>query len=174
MMSIHHILAHLAPATFAQAAAPAAAPAGNPMPEGTIPPDFWMPVGASTIAGPVDQMLAVINWICYIFFALVVVLMVYFAWKYRVRSNSHRFRMDGPVHNTPLELTWTIIPLLLRGHFLHGLPRLPRLHAAAEEQLRHRRHRREVGVDLQVPQRSAERRPLRARRPAGAPGDAVE
>lgn len=113
MMSMHHILAHLAPATIAQAAAPAGAPAGNPMPEGTIPPDFWMPVGASTIAGSVDQMLAVINWICYFFFALVVVLMVYFAWKYRVRSNSHRFRMDGPVHNTPLELTWTIIPLLL-------------------------------------------------------------
>ncbi len=113
MMSTHHILAHLAPATIAQATAPAAAPAGNPMPEGTIPPDFWMPVGASTIAGSVDQMLAVINWICYFFFALVVVLMVYFAWKYRVRSNSHRFRMDGPVHNTPLELTWTIIPLLL-------------------------------------------------------------
>ena len=36
----------------------------------------WLPPQASTIAPGVDHTLDVINWICYVFFALVVALMV--------------------------------------------------------------------------------------------------
>ena len=83
-------------------------------------PTFWMPTGASTISGGVDQTLDVINWICYFFFALVVGLMVYFVVKYRHRKGE-RFRTDFPHHNTPLEVTWSIIPtIIVIGIFVVG------------------------------------------------------
>lgn len=77
---------------------------------------FWMPIGASTFAGDVDWVMDFINWVCYFFFVLVVGLMVIFAVKYRVRKGQ-KFRVDGPVHHTGLELTWTIIPLILSMFF---------------------------------------------------------
>jgi cytochrome c oxidase subunit 2 len=79
-----------------------------------------MPTGASTISGGVDHTLDVINWICYFFFALVVGLMVYFVVKYRHRKGE-RFRTDFPHHNTPLEVTWSIIPtIIVIGIFVVG------------------------------------------------------
>jgi len=46
--------------------------------------------------------------------------MVYFMIKYRRRS--HVANTEGPTHNTPLEVTWTIIPLILViGIFYVGL-----------------------------------------------------
>jgi cytochrome c oxidase subunit 2 len=79
-----------------------------------------MPIGASTISGGVDHTLDVINWICYFFFALVVALMVYFVVKYRHRKGE-RFRTDFPHHNTPLEVTWSIIPtIIVIGIFVVG------------------------------------------------------
>ena len=87
---------------------------------GPTAPTFWMPTGASTIAGGVDHTLDVINWICYFFFALVVALMVYFVVKYRHRKGE-RFRTDFPHHNTPLEVTWSIIPtIIVIGIFVVG------------------------------------------------------
>lgn len=76
-------------------------------------PTFWMPRQSSTVAPDVDFLFMTITWICYFFFALILVLMVYFMFRYR-RTPDHRGGgNDGPTHNTPLELTWTIIPLLL-------------------------------------------------------------
>ena len=87
---------------------------------GPTAPTFWMPTGASTISGGVDHTLDVINWICYFFFALVLVLMVYFVVKYRHRKGE-RFRTDFPHHNTPLEVTWSIIPtIIVIGIFVVG------------------------------------------------------
>jgi cytochrome c oxidase subunit 2 len=87
---------------------------------GPTPPTFWMPKGASTIAPGVDHTLDVINWICYFFFALVVVLTAVFAVKYRHRKGE-RFGSDHPHHNTPLELFWTIVPtILVIGIFVVG------------------------------------------------------
>lgn len=46
-----------------------------------------------------------------IFFGLVLVLLVAFAWKYRYREGQPV--LDAPKHNTALELTWTFIPTLI-------------------------------------------------------------
>ena len=98
----------------------AAALAAIAQADGPTAPTFWMPTGASTIAPGVDRTLDVINWICYVFFALVVALMVVFVVKYRHRKGE-RFRSEFPHHNTPLELTWTIIPtLIVIGIFVVG------------------------------------------------------
>jgi len=74
--------------------------------------DFWLPPAASTFADGLDQMFNFINWLCYFFFALITVLMVIFAAKYRA-PKGHTFRMDGPTHHLPMELTWLVIPLIL-------------------------------------------------------------
>ena len=75
------------------------------------PANFWLSKQASTVAESVDLTFFVITWICYFFFALIVALLVVFAVKYR--RTSHDITVDGPTHNTALELTWTIIPLIL-------------------------------------------------------------
>ncbi|MDA0974468.1 MAG: cytochrome c oxidase subunit II [Planctomycetota bacterium] len=74
---------------------------------------FWLPEAASTIAGETDFMFDLINWICYFFFALVTFLLVWFAWRYRQKSHSHEGFSAGPTHHTPLEVTWTIVPLII-------------------------------------------------------------
>jgi len=75
------------------------------------PETFWMPEQASTVAPGVDFTFDVITWICYFFFALVTTLLIVFMVKYRRTSPTMETR--GPTHNLPLELTWTIIPLIL-------------------------------------------------------------
>ena len=81
---------------------------------------FWMPTGASTIAPGVDLTLEVINWICYVFFAIIVALMVYFVAKYRHRKGE-RFRTEYPHHNTPLEIGWSVLPtIIVIGIFVVG------------------------------------------------------
>ncbi len=72
---------------------------------------FGMPEQASTIAGPIDLIYDIITWISLFFFVLIVVLMVYFMIKYR--RTSHVANTGGLTHHTPLEVTWTVIPLIL-------------------------------------------------------------
>ncbi len=72
---------------------------------------FWFPESASTVAPEVDWVFNWITWICIFFFVLIVGAMVYFMFKYRRRE--HVASTEGPTHNTPLELTWTAIPLIL-------------------------------------------------------------
>ena len=114
MSMTHQILAHTASQVSALAAF-AQTGAAEP-----TAPTFWMPVGASTISQGVDHTLDVINWICYVFFALVVGLMVWFVVKYRHRTGD-KFRTDYPTHNTPLEITWSVIPtIIVIGIFVVG------------------------------------------------------
>ncbi|MGV8039441.1 MAG: cytochrome c oxidase subunit II [Thermoanaerobaculaceae bacterium] len=72
---------------------------------------FWMPPPASTTAGEVDALFHFILWLSAFFFALIVGLGVLFVVRF------HRRRAATPEpsasHNTALELTWTIIPLIL-------------------------------------------------------------
>ncbi|MDP7005764.1 MAG: cytochrome c oxidase subunit II [Phycisphaerales bacterium] len=75
------------------------------------PENFWLPEQASTVAESVDLTFFVITWICYFFFALIVALLVVFAIKYRRTSND--VTVKGSNHNTVLEVTWTVIPLIL-------------------------------------------------------------
>ena len=70
------------PAKAAAPAKPAAKPAGEkPAAKPAADGSGWMPPQASTIAPGVDHTLDVINWICYFFFAVVVLLMVVFVAK---------------------------------------------------------------------------------------------
>ncbi|MGA1516418.1 MAG: cytochrome c oxidase subunit II [Phycisphaerales bacterium] len=78
-----------------------------------VPANFWLPEAASTLAGETDFMFDLINWICYVFFALVTALLVGFAWKYRQKGTARTGFTAGPTHHTPLEVTWTIIPLII-------------------------------------------------------------
>ncbi|HNX48536.1 MAG TPA: cytochrome c oxidase subunit II [Thermoanaerobaculaceae bacterium] len=72
---------------------------------------FWMPPAATATAGDVDTLFHFILGISAAFFLLIVGLMVLFVFRY------HRGRAARPApsssHNTALELTWTIIPLIL-------------------------------------------------------------
>jgi cytochrome c oxidase subunit 2 len=73
---------------------------------------FWMPPQASTGAAHTDAVFQFIFWISVFFFILIVGLMLLFVIRYRQRVEG-----EGPrvhlTHNTPLELTWTAIPLVL-------------------------------------------------------------
>ncbi len=80
--------------------------------DGPTPPTFWMPTGASAHASNVDSMMWWINLIMWAFLVLNTVLTVYFVWKYRHKVGT-KFRTDGPDHNGPLELAWTVGPLLI-------------------------------------------------------------
>ncbi len=75
------------------------------------PHRFWMPPQASDFAGAVDSVFHFVMGVSIVFFVLIAVLMFWFAGVYR--------RAEGVkpayhiTHNTPLELTWSIIPLIL-------------------------------------------------------------
>jgi len=72
---------------------------------------FWMPPQVSTVAQGVDWLFNFILAISVFFFLLIVVLMVIFILKYRHREG--RAAEASPTHNMALELTWSIIPLIL-------------------------------------------------------------
>jgi cytochrome c oxidase subunit 2 len=74
--------------------------------------EFWFMEPASTLAPSVDLVFNFITWISIFFFLLVVILMVVFMVQYRRRDPRQKATSDV-THNTPLELTWTIIPLVL-------------------------------------------------------------
>lgn len=74
-------------------------------------PSFWMPQEASTTASQVDSIFYFIFWISLFFFILIVALMTLFVFRYR--SAKGEPAEGAPDHNMPLELTWSIIPLIL-------------------------------------------------------------
>ena len=87
---------------------------------GTTPANFWMPEGASIQAPGIDFTFQVINWINYFFFAGITLALIILVIRYRQKGKNVEFS-PGPEHNTPLELTWTIIPtLILVGIFFMG------------------------------------------------------
>ena len=71
---------------------------------------LWLPEQVSTFAHEVDSLFYFILYWVIFFFILVVVGTFYFAWKYKSRKKGLTSPLD---HNTTLEITWTIIPLLL-------------------------------------------------------------
>lgn len=85
--------------------------AQTPPPQ-VVPADFWLPIGASVNAVNVDLMFNIINYICYFFFAVILVMMVWFVLKYRAKPGTP-IRTDGLTHHTGLELSWSVIPLLI-------------------------------------------------------------
>jgi len=87
---------------------------------GVTPPNFWMPEGASQQAPGVDFAFDVINYINYFFFAFIVIILVWFCIRYRQRGKNVN-HAEGPVHNTTIEVIWTVVPtLILIGVFFMG------------------------------------------------------
>jgi cytochrome c oxidase subunit 2 len=84
----------------------------EPMSNGLDGGGFWLPSQASTSAPSVDLTFNVITWISIFFFVLSIVLMLIFVIKWKRRDHTHMASSDV-THNTPLELTWAIIPLIL-------------------------------------------------------------
>jgi cytochrome c oxidase subunit II len=84
--------------------------AGLPLAQGGN--TFWMPAEASTGAAAVDWAFYFILWVSIIFFALIVGLMLLFIIRYR-RRPGHMEAEKAPDHGLALELTWTIIPVIL-------------------------------------------------------------
>ncbi len=76
-------------------------------------PSFWLPPQASTAASGVDKVFSLIFWVSAFFFALIIFLTILFVFRYRRRSAGETASPTAPTHNTALELTWTVIPLLI-------------------------------------------------------------
>jgi cytochrome c oxidase subunit II len=74
-------------------------------------PGFWMPVQGSTTAHRVDWLFHFILIISVVFFLLIVFLMTLFVIRYRRRRGVEA--QVTATHSTPLELTWSLIPLVL-------------------------------------------------------------
>ncbi len=72
---------------------------------------FWLPPPDSTTAGSVDSLFYFILWVSVFFFALINVLMAWFVIRYRRRDGVGPG--DAPSHNTLLEITWSVIPLII-------------------------------------------------------------
>jgi cytochrome c oxidase subunit 2 len=69
-----------------------------------------MPPQASTVAPHIDNLYYFIFWGCTFFFLLIVGFTLYFLIRYRRTKTD---RMEKAFHNTPLEITWTIVPTIL-------------------------------------------------------------
>ncbi|MFO7652217.1 MAG: cytochrome c oxidase subunit II [Candidatus Krumholzibacteriia bacterium] len=72
---------------------------------------FWLPVQGSSAAAEVDLVFYVIYAISAVFFALIVGVMIAFAWRYR-RRRGHRTE-PSPHHSFKLEVAWTVVPVIL-------------------------------------------------------------
>jgi len=79
----------------------------------------WIPEAASNLASKVDGLLLVITFISIFFFVLISAFLIYFAVKYRRRSDDE----ETPyiTGNQTLEIIWTVIPsILLILLFVYG------------------------------------------------------
>ena len=71
---------------------------------------LMMPPVGSEFAKGIDFMYMGLFWLSVVLFLMIAIPTVYFAWRYRYRPG----RVTPHVtHNTTLEITWTVLPLLL-------------------------------------------------------------
>jgi cytochrome c oxidase subunit 2 len=73
---------------------------------------FWLPPAHSSLAPSHDGLFYFILWLSVFFFVLIVGLMVFFIVRYR-RREGHEEPEPSPSHNTPLEVTWSLVPAAL-------------------------------------------------------------
>ncbi len=79
---------------------------------------FWLPPPDSTSAPAVDRVFYLVLVVCAVFFLLVVATMVYFAVVYR-RRPGHQAQKTV-THNNVLEVTWTVIPMLIVAYIFYA------------------------------------------------------
>lgn len=73
--------------------------------------EYMLPPARSTLAGETDALFHFINVTSIILLAGITIAIIYFSWKYRRKSEDD----VTPVitHNAKLEITWSVIPLIL-------------------------------------------------------------
>ncbi|WP_340103642.1 cytochrome c oxidase subunit II [Rhodohalobacter sp. 8-1] len=73
--------------------------------------EYMLPPARSTLAAETDALFHFINVTSIIFLAGITIAIIYFAWKYRRKSDDD----VTPVitHNSKLEIAWSVIPLIL-------------------------------------------------------------
>jgi cytochrome c oxidase subunit 2 len=72
---------------------------------------FWLPRQASDLAADVDWNFNFVYWVSVFFFALVTFLVAWFVVRYRNRPGHSE--QPSTSHNTPLEITWSVIPTII-------------------------------------------------------------
>lgn len=72
---------------------------------------MFFPTRGTEISREVDAVMFFIFWVSVFFFVVLMALTVYFAVRYRRRRGVPQQR--SAAHNTPLEITWSVIPTLL-------------------------------------------------------------
>ena len=70
------------------------------------------PPPASTFVDDVDGMIVFVHWVSAFFFVLLTGILVYALFKWR-RKTEDQPAASNVTHNTPLEVTWTVIPLVI-------------------------------------------------------------
>jgi cytochrome c oxidase subunit 2 len=73
--------------------------------------NFWLPERASSGAGAVDDLFHFILYLSIFFFLLIVVVALVFVLRYRRRPG--HTEQASPQHNLALEITWSVIPIIL-------------------------------------------------------------
>lgn len=96
--------------------------AAETLPKSPPSDDFWMPTDASTFAADVDPLYNFLIWLSLVSIVGVVLAMWLFVAKYKAKSREANEVGDSSVHhNTTLEVTWSVIPLLICiGIFVWG------------------------------------------------------
>ncbi len=75
--------------------------------------DIWFKQrAASELGRDSDWLFMYVLWVNIISFVVVIGLMIYFAWKYHRSKQNTNYQVSAS-HNTPMELAWSIIPLLV-------------------------------------------------------------
>jgi cytochrome c oxidase subunit II len=83
------------------------------LPQDPQPPQRWqLPVQASTFAEDHDNLYTFVEWVNYIFFFGIVFVLFYAVIKYR-RKTPDQPPASTITHHTAIEVTWTVIPLII-------------------------------------------------------------
>jgi len=73
--------------------------------------EYMLPPAKSTLAGETDALFTFINVSSFIFILSITTAMLYFAWRFRRKSDDEVTPVIS--HNNLLEITWSVIPLIL-------------------------------------------------------------
>ena len=82
-------------------------------PRSTIPDTAWgMPPQVSTFAESIDNLYILCFWVSVFFFAIITAVLLFSLIKWR-RKTEDQPAASNETHNTALEVTWTVIPLII-------------------------------------------------------------
>ena len=83
-------------------------------PLATDSPYFWMPRAASTTARDIDWLYDAMVWLSVLCAVGIFAAMFYFCLKYKAKPRAANEKVEKtPDHNTTLEITWSLIPLVI-------------------------------------------------------------